>query len=90
MGERRLVETINGGDNSIDSENTNLDRRAIHIHGEMEHNLVEYSKYYSCGHIEISRNNEFAKETNHNRRNFLEIGKQMIETSYTLNLGQLL
>jgi hypothetical protein len=42
-----VVEAINGGDNSTNSENTNLYRRAIHIHGGMEHNLVGYAKYYS-------------------------------------------
>jgi hypothetical protein len=26
-----------------------LDKRAIHIHGRMEHNMVRYAKYYSCG-----------------------------------------
>jgi hypothetical protein len=41
LGERRIVEKINGGDNSTNKKNTNLDKRAIHIHGEMEHNLVE-------------------------------------------------
>jgi hypothetical protein len=50
LGKRRAVEVINGGDNSTDSENTNLVRRAIHIHGRMEHNLVGYAKYYSYGH----------------------------------------
>jgi hypothetical protein len=33
-----MVGKINGGDNSTDSKNTNLDKRAIHIHGRMEHN----------------------------------------------------
>jgi len=28
-----MVERINGGNNSIDSKNTYLDRMAIHIHG---------------------------------------------------------
>jgi hypothetical protein len=63
-----MVKGFNGGNNSINSENKNLDKRAIHIHGGMEHNLVEYAKYYSCGCIRISRNNEFTKETNHNRK----------------------
>jgi hypothetical protein len=39
-----MVKEINGGDNSIDSENIDLDRRAIHIHGGMEHNLTGYAK----------------------------------------------
>ncbi len=58
----------NVGDNLIDPENTNLDRRAIHIHGTMEHNLAEYAKYYSCGNTKIIRSSEFIRETNHNRR----------------------
>jgi hypothetical protein len=47
--ERRMVEEINGGDNSIDLKNIDLDRKAIHIHRGMEHNLVRYAKYYFCG-----------------------------------------
>jgi hypothetical protein len=42
--EERMTEKFNGGDNS---KNTNLDRRAIHIHGRMEHNMVGYTNYYS-------------------------------------------
>jgi hypothetical protein len=53
-----MVEKVNGGNNSIDLENTDPNRRAIHSHGGMEHNLVGYAKYYSYGSIEISRGNE--------------------------------
>jgi hypothetical protein len=65
-----VVEVVNGKDNSTNTKNTNPDRRAIHIHGRMEHNLVEYAKYYSCGCTKISRNSEFTRETDHNRRDF--------------------
>jgi hypothetical protein len=54
MGERRMVEEVNGGDNSTNLEKTDLAKRVIHIHGGMEHNLVGYAKYYSCRNIEIS------------------------------------
>jgi len=37
----------------IDSENTNPDKRAIHIHGRMEHNLAKYAKYYCYGNTKI-------------------------------------
>jgi hypothetical protein len=40
-----VVEIVNGGDNSIDSKNKNLDRRAIHIDRGMEHNVASYAKY---------------------------------------------
>jgi hypothetical protein len=56
----------------------------------MEHNLARYAKYYSCGCTETSGSSEFTKEINHKEEFFLNIGKQMLETSYTLNLGQLL
>jgi hypothetical protein len=46
---KRTIKEINGGNNS--TENTNLDKRAIHIQGGMEHNLARYAKYYSCGSI---------------------------------------
>jgi hypothetical protein len=44
-----VVEIVNGRDNSIDLENTNPYRKAIHIHGRMDHNLAGYAKYYSYG-----------------------------------------
>jgi hypothetical protein len=46
------------------------DQRAIHIHGGMEHNLVGYAKYYSCGCTKIPRSGEFTKEIDHNKRDF--------------------
>jgi hypothetical protein len=49
LGERRTIEEVNGGDNSTNSKNIDPNRRAIHIHGGMEHNLVGYAKYYSYG-----------------------------------------
>jgi len=61
-----VIEVVNGGNNSTNLKITNLDRMAIHIHGRMEHNLVEYAKYYSYGHIEISGSSEFIREINHN------------------------
>jgi hypothetical protein len=42
-----MIEKINGGDNSTNSENTNPNKRAIHIHGGMEHNMARYAKCYS-------------------------------------------
>jgi len=65
-----VVEVVNGKDNSTNTKNTNPDKRAIHIHGGMEHNLVEYAKYYSCGCTKISKSSEFTRETDHNRRDF--------------------
>jgi hypothetical protein len=51
IGRKKNVDKVNGGNNSIDLENINLNRRAIHIHRGMEHNLAKYAKYYSCGSI---------------------------------------
>ncbi len=76
-----MVEVVNGGDNSTNSENTNLNKRAIHIHGGMEQNLARYAKYYSCGCTKILGSSEFTKETNHSKRIFLDISNQMLETS---------
>jgi hypothetical protein len=36
-----MIEKINGGNNSTNSNDTNPTRRAIHIHRGMEHNLAE-------------------------------------------------
>jgi hypothetical protein len=44
-----MVEKANGGDNSTYSKDIDAIKRGIHIHGGMEHNLVEYAKHYSCG-----------------------------------------
>jgi hypothetical protein len=57
----------------------------------MEHNLAGYAKYYYCGSIKNSRGKEFIRKINYNiAKIFLDISKQMLKTSYTLNLGQLL
>jgi hypothetical protein len=70
LGEKKVVEAVNGGNNSTDSKNTNLNKRAIHIHGGMEHNLAGYAKYYSCGCTKILGSSEFIRETDHNIRDF--------------------
>ncbi len=70
MGERTTIEEVNGGHNSTYFENINPDRRAIHIHGGMEHNVAGYAKYFSYGNTQILGSSEFTKETNHNRRDF--------------------
>jgi hypothetical protein len=49
---------------------TNPDKRAIHIHGGMEHNLARYAKYYLCGNREISRISELTREIDHSIRDF--------------------
>jgi hypothetical protein len=85
-----MVEEVNGGDNSIDSKNIDLNRRAIHIHGGMEYNLAKYAKNYSYGNIEILRGSEFTRKLITIKEFFLDISKQMLEISYTLNLKHLL
>ncbi len=69
-GGKKTIKQVNGGNNSINLENTNLDRRAIHIHGRMEHNLIKYVKYYSCRSIEISKGSEFTRKIDYNREDF--------------------
>jgi hypothetical protein len=61
---------VNGEDNSIDLKNKDLYKRAIIVHGRMEHNLAKYVKYYSCGSKEISGNSEFTRKIDYNRRDF--------------------
>jgi hypothetical protein len=85
-----MVEEVNGGNNSIDLENMNLDERAIHIHGGVEHNLAGYSKHYSCRSTKILGGNELTKTIDYGRINFLELGKHMLKSSYISNLRQLL
>jgi hypothetical protein len=70
LGERRTVQVVNGVDNSTDSENTNLDKKAIHIHGGIEHNLAEYAKYYFCGCTKVLGSCEFTRETNRSGKDF--------------------
>ncbi len=67
-----MVEEVNDGDNSIDLENTNQDKRAIHVHGGMEHNMVRYAKYYSYRSTKILGGNEFIRETDYNIRDFFK------------------
>ncbi len=65
-----MVEKINGGNNSTDSKNINANKRAIHIHRGMEHNLARYAKYYSNGGIKISGGSEFTRKIDYNKRDF--------------------
>jgi hypothetical protein len=67
---KKKVEVVYGGDNSIDSKNTNPNQRAIHIHGGMEHNLVRYPKYYSYGRTKVSGSSGFIREIDHSKRVF--------------------
>jgi hypothetical protein len=57
-----MVEEVNDGDNSTNSKNTYLNKKAIHIHGGMEWNLTWYAKYYSYGNTKNSRSSEFTKK----------------------------
>ncbi len=56
-----MVEEVINEDNSTYSKNIDLDRKAIHIHGGMEHNLVGYAKYYSYGSTKILGGSEFIR-----------------------------
>jgi hypothetical protein len=62
---KSMVETI-----QQIQKNINLNKRAIHIHRGMEHNLAGYAKYYSCGSIKISRSNVFNRKFDYNKRYF--------------------
>jgi hypothetical protein len=52
------------------SENTNPNKRAIHIHGGMEHSLAMYAKYYSCGSIEILGDSELNRKIDYSKKDF--------------------
>ncbi len=85
-----MVEKVNGGDNLTDSENTNLDKRAIHI---MEEWKTTQSGMPNTTIVEAQKSQEvmnLQKELMTVKKIFLNIGKKMLETSYTLSLGQLL
>jgi hypothetical protein len=84
-----MVKKVNGGDNLIDSKNIDLAKMAIHIHGRMEHNLANMPNTILI-EAQKSRDAMNSQEKLNIVKNFfLNIGKQMLETSYTLNLGQL-
>jgi hypothetical protein len=65
-----MIKEVNGGDNSTYSKNTYLDKKAIHIHGKMEHNLVGYAKYYFYGSTKILGGNEFTRKFDYNKKDF--------------------
>jgi hypothetical protein len=70
LGKRRIIEEVNGGDNSISSKDTNLARRAICIHGRVECNLAKYAKYYSYGSIKILKGRKFTRKIDYSRKDF--------------------
>jgi len=63
---KSMVEII-----QYNSQNTNPNKRAIYIHGGMEHNLARYAKYYSFRSTKYSRGSEFTIKNDYNRRDFL-------------------
>jgi len=65
-----MIEKFNARNNLTNLENIDPNKRVIHIHGKMEHNMVRYAKYYSYGSIIISESNEFIREINHSRKYF--------------------
>jgi hypothetical protein len=67
---KRTIEEVNGGNNSTNSENIDPDKRVIHIHGRMEHNLAEYAKYDSYGRTKILGDIEFTRKIDYNRKDF--------------------
>jgi hypothetical protein len=70
LGKRKTIEKINGGDNSTYSKNIDSNKRVIHIHGMMEHNLARYAKYYSYKNTKISKGSELTQKFDYNRRDF--------------------
>ncbi len=82
-----MVEKFNGGDNLTDSENTNLDKRAIHI---MEEWKTTQSGMPNTTLVEAQKSQEVMNLQDKLitvKKIILNIGKQMLETSYTLSLG---
>ncbi len=69
---KKTVKTINGGNNSTNFKDIDPTKRAIHIHGGIEYNLVGYMKYYSCGNTKITKGSEFTRETTYNKRYFFK------------------
>jgi hypothetical protein len=84
-----VVETINGGDNSTNSKNTNPIRRAIHIHRRWN------TKWLGMPNTTFVDAHKYQKIVNSQgklitvKEFFLDIGKKMLEISFTLNLKQL-
>ncbi len=68
---KKTIEEVNGGNNSTNLENIDLDKRVIHIHGGMEDNLAEYAKHDSYGHTKILGDSEVTRKIDYNRKDFL-------------------
>jgi hypothetical protein len=77
-----MVEKINGGNNSTYSKNKNPNKRAIHIHGKMEHNLAGYVNSIP---MEAQKYQEVVSSQEKLitiEKIFLNIGKQMLIKSH--------
>jgi hypothetical protein len=70
LGERKAVEKVIGGDNSIDSKYTNQTEGPSTSMEGWNTTWSSMPKYYSCGSTKISRNNEFTREIDHSRKDF--------------------
>jgi hypothetical protein len=56
----------------------------------MEHNLAGYAKYYSCGCRKIFKRVNSEGKLIIVKEIFMDIGNQMLKTSYILSLRELL
>jgi len=61
---------VNGGDNSTNPKNIGPDKRAIHIHARMEHNLARHAINYSCKSTKILRGSDYTRKIDYSRRDF--------------------
>jgi hypothetical protein len=85
-----MVEEVNGGNNLTNSKNIDPNIRGIHIHGRMN---TTWPSMPNITFMETHKSQEVANSQEKLiivKEIFLDIGKQMLETSYTLSLGQLL
>jgi hypothetical protein len=84
-----MIKEVNGGNNSTYSKNTYLDKKAIHLHGKMEHNLAEYAKYYFYGSTKISRGSEFTRNFDYNKRYFSKHWSTNVINKLYFELGKI-
>jgi hypothetical protein len=87
LGEGWEIKENNGRDHSLVIEGINYQQRIFYISRRLEHNVVNYARYYIFYRsFETSRSIVLKSKLISIERILQNINKQMLETNYTLNL----
>jgi hypothetical protein len=90
LGNGRKVEKVHGRNHTIDAHNHPTIRSTFYCSRKMDYLLGKDAKFNkSYRTIQVTRSTFYLSKQVYAKEIFQDISKQMLETSYILNLGQL-